>query len=85
MVPLPDANPRTLDRAIAQEKDAPGPRPLLVAPYYDQEKLNRLMQDRVSGIDLCGNGVVFLGLSFYKQFDTFDSSFSEAISLWIIR
>jgi hypothetical protein len=67
VVPLPDANPQTLDRAIAQEKDAPGQRPLLVAPFYDQEKLNRLMQDRVSGIDLCGNGVVFLGLSFYNR------------------
>lgn len=67
VVPLPDANPRTLDRVIAQEKDAPGPRPLLVAPYYEQEKLNRLMNDRMSGIDLCGNGVVFLGLSFYNR------------------
>ena len=66
-VPLPDANPRTLDRVIAQEKDTPGPRPLLVAPYYDQDKLNRLMRDRISGIDLCGNGVVFLGLSFYNR------------------
>lgn len=67
VVPLPDANPSTLGRAIAQEKDVPGPRPLLVAPYYGQDKLNRLMQDRMSGIDLCGNGVVFLGLSFYNR------------------
>lgn len=67
VVPLPDANPRTLDRAIAQEKDAPGPRPLLVAPYYAQDKLNRLMSERMSGIDLCGNGVVFLGRSFYNR------------------
>lgn len=67
VVPLPDANPRTLDRAIAQEKESPAPGPLLVAPYYDQDKLNRLMQDRMSGIDLCGNGVVFLGRSFYNR------------------
>ncbi|MFN3165579.1 MAG: hypothetical protein ACE37H_00780 [Phycisphaeraceae bacterium] len=67
VVPLPDANPRTLDRAIGQERDTPGPRPLLVAPYYDQDKLNRLMSDRISGIDLCGNGVVFLGQSFYNR------------------
>jgi hypothetical protein len=67
VVPLPDANPRTLKQAIAQEKESPGPSPLLVAPYYDQDKLNRLMQDRMSGIDLCGNGVVFLGRSFYNR------------------
>lgn len=67
VVPLPDANPRTLDQAIVQANEAPGPRPLLVAPYYDQGKLNRLMEDRMSGIDLCGNGVVFLGQSFYNR------------------
>ena len=32
--------------------------PLIVVPFLDEERLKELEQEGVSGVDLCGNGVV---------------------------
>lgn len=39
-------------------EDGSGPRPMVMAPYFDEDDLSTLIQQGVSGIDFCGNGVV---------------------------
>ncbi|MCC6578921.1 MAG: hypothetical protein IT440_00645 [Phycisphaeraceae bacterium] len=63
VVPVADATPRGLRIAIAQQRGTEGPNPVLVAPFLGTDKLNLLIEQRISGIDLCGNGVVFIGKS----------------------
>ncbi len=45
--------------ALRGRADRPsGPRPMLIVPYLRGEQLRELEQCGVSGVDLCGNGVV---------------------------
>jgi len=37
-----------------------GCRPLIIVPYLREEQLRELEREKISGIDLCGNGVVFV-------------------------
>ena len=56
--------PRIVHLAISQIKAATAKRndpevfPMIVVPYLSEERLTELEQAQVSGIDLCGNGIV---------------------------
>lgn len=53
--------PRTIDAAIATAiacSDPPSTLPMVIVPFLSAEHLSDLEQQGVSGIDLCGNGVV---------------------------
>ena len=41
-----------------------GYNPMLYVPFLDDRRLQELEKERVSGIDMCGNGVVFAGERF---------------------
>jgi hypothetical protein len=53
--------PKTVAEAANQiQRTAPSQRlsPLVIVPYLDQERLRELEARGISGIDLCGNGIV---------------------------
>jgi hypothetical protein len=56
--------PRIVHQAIAQiqahtrDRNDPDVHPMIVVPYLSEERLAELEQAGVSGIDLCGNGIV---------------------------
>ena len=56
--------PRIIHQAIAQiqayarERNDPEVFPMIVVPYLSEERLAELEEAGVSGIDLCGNGIV---------------------------
>ena len=58
------STPQTVHNAIAQiktyheRKNDPEMHPMIVVPYLSEERLHELEEAGVSGIDLCGNGVV---------------------------
>jgi hypothetical protein len=55
------STPRVVDAAVAQAQRAARQAdllPLVVVPYLGEERLASLEREGVSGIDLCGNGVV---------------------------
>lgn len=55
------STPRTIEAAIAQACRSGGLlglRPLIVVPYLSEENLLWLEREGVSGLDLCGNGIV---------------------------
>jgi hypothetical protein len=55
------ATPRALRDAVAQAKacaQRENLEPLVVVPFLSKERLDELEREGVSGIDLCGNGVV---------------------------
>lgn len=56
------ATPQTIQLAIAQAKSATkaGEWPMIQVPYLSPERLEELERDGVSGVDLCGNGVVLV-------------------------
>lgn len=57
-----DARPQTLRMAANQAqsyaKDSDAGRPMVIVPYLTAEKIDELLAQGVSGIDLCGNGGV---------------------------
>ena len=54
------ATPQTVQLAMAQAKAATqeGEWPMIQVPFLSPERLAELEEEKVSGIDLCGNGVV---------------------------
>jgi len=55
------SNPKTLREAFAQARRNIGKEnllPLVVVPYLSERSIDELESERVSGIDLCGNGIV---------------------------
>jgi len=56
------ATPQTIQLAMAQAKSATkaGEWPMIQVPYLSPERLEELEREGVSGVDLCGNGVVFV-------------------------
>jgi len=58
------SSPQTIHSAIAQIKsyhkrrNDPEMHPMIVVPYLSEERLHELEEAGVSGIDLCGNGVI---------------------------
>lgn len=54
------ATPQTVQLAMTQAKAAAqeGEWPMIQVPFLSQERLDELERDQVSGVDLCGNGVV---------------------------
>jgi len=53
--------PKAISAAISEIRQKARPPqlyPLIVVPYLSEEHLSRLEGEKVSGIDLCGNGVV---------------------------
>ncbi|MDX1934763.1 MAG: hypothetical protein SFU56_19370 [Capsulimonadales bacterium] len=53
--------PKAVETAVAQARlwsEKTGIRPLVIAPYLSEESLRRLEGEGVSGVDLCGNGVL---------------------------
>ena len=58
-----DATIRTIKRGVdVLDSTCPAPEtkqcPLVIAPYLSEERLNELVSQGVSGLDLCGNGVL---------------------------
>lgn len=45
-------------RTVARARRTPAVLPLLVAPYFSDAALDALEAEMVSGVDLCGNGVI---------------------------
>ena len=56
------ATPQTIQQAMAQAKSATeaGEWPMIQVPFLSQERLEELERAGVSGVDLCGNGVVLV-------------------------
>jgi len=56
------ATPQTIQLAMAQAKSATksGEWPMIQVPYLSPERLEELEREDVSGVDLCGNGVVLI-------------------------
>jgi len=55
------ATPKALQQAIVMARDAASPPetyPMVVVPYLSRDKLEELEAAEVSGLDLCGNGVL---------------------------
>jgi len=58
------SNPQIVQSAIHQIKtchqkiDDPGMHPMIVVPYLAEARLQELEEAQVSGIDLCGNGII---------------------------
>ncbi len=55
------ATPKMLRQAIVMARDAASPPqtyPMVIVPYLSPDKLNELEAAGVSGLDLCGNGVL---------------------------
>jgi hypothetical protein len=55
------ATPRALDQAMAQARRLASPPetyPMVIVPYLSSARLEELEKAQVSGLDLCGNGVV---------------------------
>lgn len=58
------STPKTVHNAVAQikayheRKNDPEMHPMIVVPYLAEERLHELEEAGVSGIDLCGNGVI---------------------------
>ncbi len=55
------STPKSLETAIDQAKrsaQALELYPLIVIPYLSEENLKRLEQEKTSGLDLCGNGIL---------------------------
>ncbi|WP_394796895.1 hypothetical protein [Armatimonas sp.] len=48
-----------LERATATQQE-PGHYPLIVLPYLSEKHLDTLAKNRVSGLDLCGNGLILV-------------------------
>lgn len=56
------ATPQTIQLAMAQAKSATkaGEWPMIQVPFLSEERLEELEREGVSGVDLCGNGVVLV-------------------------
>lgn len=57
------STPRAVEEAVQQARrwsERTGRPPLVVVPYLSEERLKRLESMKVSGIDLCDNGVVVI-------------------------
>ena len=56
------STPEAIHTAVMQAKAAArgDERPLIQVPYLSPERLEELEREQVSGIDLCGNGVVII-------------------------
>lgn len=54
------ATPQTVQLAMLQAKAAvqKGEWPMILVPFLSPERLDELQREQVSGVDLCGNGVV---------------------------
>ncbi|KKM88503.1 hypothetical protein LCGC14_1258060 [marine sediment metagenome] len=58
------ATPKSLRQAIATAREAASPPetyPMVIVPYLSSDKLQKLEAAGVSGLDLCGNGVLVVG------------------------
>ena len=64
------SNPKAVSEAAAAARrsaQAARLRPLVVLPYLDEAALDRLEAESVSGIDLCGNGVIIVPGEWYVR------------------
>ena len=55
------STPKIIDNAVAQAQQnarVTGLPPLIIVPFLTEERLRQLEEQGVSGIDLCGNGVI---------------------------
>jgi hypothetical protein len=55
--------PRVLDEALRQARScaaASGRLPMVIVPFLGEKRLERLEEDGVSGLDLCGNGLIVI-------------------------
>lgn len=51
-------------QSLAYTSKAYNMEPLVIVPYLNTEALNELVAQKTSGIDLCGNGVIYAGTWF---------------------
>ena len=57
------STPKAIDEALLQVRrysQAAGLPPMIIVPYLDERRLDRLADEGVSGIDLCGNGIAIV-------------------------
>lgn len=56
------ANPQTVQLAMMQARQAAqaGDQPMIQVPFLSPERLEELEREGVSGVDLCGNGIVIV-------------------------
>jgi len=57
------STPRTVDQAVQQARrhaDATGLLPMIIVPYLEEGRLDRLAEEGVSGLDLSGNGILIV-------------------------
>lgn len=57
------STPRVLEEALRQARrwaSESGRLPMVIVPFLSEERIERLAEEGVSGIDLCGNGLVLV-------------------------
>jgi hypothetical protein len=57
------STPRVLDEALRQARrwaSESGRLPMVVVPYLGEKRIERLEEEQVSGLDLCGNGLIIV-------------------------
>ena len=56
------STPQAVMSAVAEARASSGPdeHPIVLVPYLSPERLADLERERVSGVDLCGNGLVLV-------------------------
>ncbi|MCH7799317.1 MAG: hypothetical protein IID28_12855 [Planctomycetes bacterium] len=57
------STPRAIDQALLQARRASlatGLAPMIIVPYLDERRLDRLADEAVAGIDLSGNGIAIV-------------------------
>jgi len=61
------STPLTIRTAVAQVRAAANKaeNPMIIVPYLSEERLRELERDEISGIDLCGNGVIVIPRRLY--------------------
>lgn len=55
--------PRVLDEALRQARrraDESGRLPMVIVPFLGEKRLERLDEEGISGLDLCGNGLIII-------------------------
>ena len=64
------STPKILRQALYEIKASArstGMNPMIIAPYLDREALTVLEREEVSGVDLCGNGVIIVPGRLYVE------------------
>jgi hypothetical protein len=77
------STPKAVQLMVAQRRDAtvPGTHPMVLVPFLGPERLKYLEEAKVSGIDLCGNGIIIVPPGLWLMRTGYANQFPESRSL----